>query len=255
MALWVADSATLELRPNATEDEVQVVINAVYKQVLGNMHVMDNMRLTSAESFLRNGDITVRGFVRAVAKSDLYRAAFFETSSPYQLIELNFKHLLGRAPQDQSEIAEHVAIYNGQGYDADIDSYLDSAEYLGSFGEDVVPYVRGAQSQIGYKNVNFNRTFALVRGDATSDRGRSARLIGSVAGNLTSKISAPRGGSGTYSNTGKRFRIKASTSSAAAAINRVSNQEYLVSYGQMSKTIQNVLKRGGKIVSITEAGY
>lgn len=255
MALWVADASPIELRPNATEDDLQVVINAVYKQVLGNMHVMDDMRVTSAESFLRDGRISVRGFVRAVAKSELYSAAFFEASSPYQFIELNFKHLLGRAPQDQSEIAEHVAIYNGQGYDAEIDSYLDSAEYLASFGEDIVPYVRGTQSQAGYKNINFNRTFALVRGDATSDRGRSARLIGAVAGNLSSKISAPRGNSGTYSNTGKRFRIAVSTSAAAAAINRVSNQEYLVSYSQMSKTIQNIVKRGGKIVSITEAGY
>lgn len=255
MALWVADAAPIELRPNATEDDLQIVINAVYRQVLGNMHVMDDMRVSSAESFLRDGKITVRGFVRAVAKSELYRTAFFETSSPYQFIELNFKHLLGRAPQDQSEISEHVATYNGQGYDAEIDSYLDSAEYLESFGEDIVPYVRGAQSLPGYKNVNFNRTFALVRGDATSDRGRSARLIGSVAGNLTSKIAAPRGGSGTYTNTGKRFRIAVSTSAAAAAINRSSNQEYVVSYSQMSKTIQNVLKRGGKIVSITETGY
>ena len=48
MALWVADAAPIELRPNATEDDLQIVINAVYKQVLGNMHVMDDMHLSSA---------------------------------------------------------------------------------------------------------------------------------------------------------------------------------------------------------------
>ena len=252
MALWVADSDPVELRSNASEDDLQVVIRAVYKQVLGNQHVMENQRLTSAESLLRDGDITVRGFVRAVAKSDLYRSLFFEASSPYRFIELNFKHLLGRAPQEQTEIAQHVLLYNEQGYDAEIDSYLDSQEYLTSFGEDVVPYVRSNRSQIGVKNVGFNRTFALVRGDATSDRSKQARLIGDIASNLPTKIARPCGASGTYSNTGKRFRIAVATSSAPASINRNSKQEYVVAYNQMSKQIQSILKSGGKILNITE---
>lgn len=61
-------SDPIELRPNATEDDLQVVIRAVYRQVLGNVHLMETQRLTSAESLLRNGDITVREFVRQVAK-------------------------------------------------------------------------------------------------------------------------------------------------------------------------------------------
>ena len=77
MALWI-ETESVELRPNATEDDLQAVIRAVYRQVLGNAHVLDNQRLTSAESQLRNGDITVRGFVRAVAESNLYRSLFFE---------------------------------------------------------------------------------------------------------------------------------------------------------------------------------
>lgn len=252
MALWVSDSDPVELRAHASEDDLQTVIRAVYKQVLGNQHVMDNQRLTSAESLLRDGDISVRGFVRAVAKSDLYRALFFESSSPYRFIELNFKHLLGRAPQAQTEIARHVLIYNEQGYDAEIDSYLDSEEYLTNFGEDIVPHVRSNRSQVGVRNVGFNRTFALERGDATSDSGKSARLIGDVGGNRPTKISRPCGGSGSYSNTGKRFRIEIATSSSSATINRASKQEYVVAYSQMSKQIQNILKSGGKILSITE---
>ncbi|MDY7016364.1 MAG: phycobilisome rod-core linker polypeptide, partial [Cyanobacteriota bacterium] len=73
MALWI-ETESVELRPNATEEDLQVVIRAVYRQVLGNAHVMESQRLTSAESQLRNGDITVRGFVRAIAQSDLYRS-------------------------------------------------------------------------------------------------------------------------------------------------------------------------------------
>ena len=76
MALWVANLDAIELWPNATEDDLQMVIRSVYKQVLGNAHVMDSQRLVSAESLLRSGDITVRGFVRMVAQSELYRSLF-----------------------------------------------------------------------------------------------------------------------------------------------------------------------------------
>ena len=61
-AAFVSDA--VELWVNATEDDLQVVIRAAYRQVLGNAHLMESQRLTSAESLLRNGDITVRDFVR-----------------------------------------------------------------------------------------------------------------------------------------------------------------------------------------------
>ncbi|MEM7063044.1 MAG: phycobilisome rod-core linker polypeptide [Cyanobacteria bacterium P01_B01_bin.77] len=251
MALWVTNAVPVELRPNATEDDLQTVIRAVYKQVLGNQHVMETQRLISAESLLRDGDITVRGFVRAVAQSELYRSLFFERSSAYRFIELNFKHLLGRAPQDQTEIANHVALYNEHGYIAEINAYIDSDEYIANFGEDLVPFVCGNQTQTGVKNVGFNRTFALVRGDATSDSSNQAKLISDIGSNLATKIAAPQGGTGR-SSTNKRFRITASTSMAVATLGRVSKQEYVVSYSQMSQRIQTILRSGGKILSVTE---
>ncbi len=135
-----AEAEPLELRAYASEDDLQAVIRAVYKQVLGNAHLMESERLASAESLLRNGDLTVRGFVRIVAQSELYQSQFFHNCSPYRFIELNYKHLLGRAPQDQGEISEHVQIYNEQGYEVEIDSYIDSDEYIENFGENIVPY-------------------------------------------------------------------------------------------------------------------
>jgi phycoerythrin-associated linker protein len=251
MALWVADADPVELRINATEDDLQAVIRAAYRQVLGNAHVMESQRLISAESLLRNGDITVRGFVRAIAQSDLYRSLFFDTSSPYRFIELNFKHLLGRAPADQAEISEHVLMYNQSGYEADINSYIDSAEYTSSFGENTVPSYRGNRSQIGSKNVDFNRTFALVRGFAANDTGNQAKLIGDVAGNRPTKISFPATGTGAYSNTGKRFRITVTKSNAGPAV-RQSFNTFEVGYDQLSQKIQNIHKTGGRILNITE---
>lgn len=251
MVLWIADSDVVELRPRASENDLQLVIRSVYRQVLGNAHVMESQRLVNAESLLRNGDISVKDFVRAVAQSDLYQTLFFELSSPYRFIELNFKHLLGRAPQDQTEIARHVQIYNEQGYTAEINSYINSTEYATHFGETVVPYYRGNRTQSGIKNVGFNRTFALIRGYATSDSGQSAKLIGDVAGNLPTKIVAPAGSSGNYSNTGKRFRIAATKSGSNARMSQGS-LVFEVGYDQLSAKIQSIQKTGGKIVKITE---
>ena len=251
MALWITDCDPIELRPNATEDDLQIVIRAVYRQVLGNAHVMESERLAAAESQLRNGEITVRGLVRAVAQSDLYRALFFDNSYAYRFIELNFKHLLGRAPQDQAEISEHVQRCITQGYSADIDSYLNSDEYQINFGEYVVPYCRGNKTAAGVKNVGFNRTFSLMRGYGTSDAGQPAKLIGDVGGNLPTKITSPAGGSGAAANTGKRFRVAITKANFGPRVTQ-SNTTFEVGYSQLSQKIQNIQRTGGKIISITE---
>ena len=252
MTLWVTTGDPVELRSNATEEDLQVVIRAVYKQVLGNAHIMESQRLTSAESYLRNGDVSVRGFVRMVAQSSLYQSLFFESSSPYRFVELNCKHLLGRAPHDQAEISSHVQTYNSHGYSVDIDSYIDSDEYLQSFGENCVPFNRGTQSQLGQKNVSFNRAFALMRGDASHSGSNVSQLLGDVAGNRATKITPPTKGGGAYTSTAKRFRIVAAkTSSGPRTTN--SNLTVEVGYAQLSNRIQGIQRAGGKILSITEA--
>jgi hypothetical protein len=246
-------SEPVELRAHPTEDDLQVVIRAAYRQVLGNAHLMESQRLTSAESLLRNGDITVRDFVRQVAKSDLYQSLFFNTNSACRFIELNCNHLLGRPPLEQTEISEHVQICNGQGCEAEIDSYIDSDDYTQNFGENIVPYPRSIRSQTGIKNVGFNRMLSLLGGSATSDRCDRSQLIAAVASNLPQKIKLSSvGTSGASSTTGKRFRITAAKSGGAKV--RASNISYEVSYAQMSKQIKNVQKMGGKILRITEVG-
>lgn len=253
MSLWVETIDPIELRSNATEDELQTVIRAVYKQVLGNIHVMESQRLTSGESLLRNGDISVRQFVSMVAKSDLYFSLFFESSSPYGFIELNFKHLLGRSPEDQAEISEHILIYNEKGYEAEIDSYIDSEEYIQNFGENIVPYPRGNSTLVGMKNVTFNRTFALERGYATSDRNKSSRLTSDLAANLATKIKEPASVSGPYSNTIKRFQISVTKTGIGPTV-KLSQTTYTVSYEQLTSKINSIQRTGGKILKITEVG-
>lgn len=245
-------NSPLELWTNNTENDLQLIIRAVYKQVLGNVHVMESQRLESAESMLRNGDISVRNFVRMVAQSELYQSLFFHSSSPYRFIELNCKHFLGRAPLDQAEISEHVRIYNEQGYEAEINSYIDSEEYNRIFGENIVPFPRNITSQTGVKNIVFNRTVSLLGGFATSDSSNKSQLTTSIGANLSPKIKVKSSGiEKTYSNTGKQFKISV-IKSGATPLFKQGNITYTVGYSQLSSQIQNIQKKGGKILSIVE---
>ena len=164
------DSQPAQLHNHASPAEAEIVIRAVYRQVLGNAHIMESERLTIAESQLSNGDITVREFIRHIAKSELYRSLFFDKYSSPRLIELNFKHLLGRAPDNYEEIAQHSQILTQEGFEAEIDSYLDSAEYLENFGENTVPYYQGYKTQTGKNVAGFTHLFSLLRGSCSSDR-------------------------------------------------------------------------------------
>ncbi|MEX0271332.1 phycobilisome rod-core linker polypeptide [Leptolyngbyaceae cyanobacterium UHCC 1019] len=173
-----------------SDAEVDLAIRAVYRQVLGNAHVMESERLTVPESKLRRGELSVREFVRQVAKSELYRSRFFDNCYRYRAIELNFKHLLGRAPDSFDEMRDHSAILDQAGFEDDIDSYLDSEEYQQVFGEDIVPYYRGYKTQTGQSLLEVTNMLQLLRGASSSDRdlqfGNRPRLTRSLLRNQTS---------------------------------------------------------------------
>ncbi|QSJ16653.1 phycobilisome rod-core linker polypeptide [Nostoc sp. UHCC 0702] len=245
-------SATIyELWPTSSLEDIEIVIRAVYKHVLGNPHVLESERLVTAESQLRDRALSVREFVRAVAKSNFYRSRYFESSAPYRFIELNFLHLLGRAPQDQTEISEHIIRAVAEGYDAEIDSYIDSEEYQSAFGENIVPYYRGKNSAANQKQVGYNRIFALDRGPAQVDSAvKSSQLVYAIAANASNKIK-PSSSTVIGSGTEKQFKIVV-TGSKFDAPRRVSTTEYIVPASKISPQIQRINRTSGKIVSITE---
>ncbi|NEQ51262.1 MAG: phycobilisome Linker polypeptide, partial [Leptolyngbya sp. SIO3F4] len=164
-----SDNQPVELVGTNSVTDLDVVIRAAYKQVFGNAHLMESERAVVAESQFRRGEITVLEFVRALAKSDRYRAVFFENCPNLRAVELNFKHLLGRAPES-AEISKHIQILAEGGFEAEIDSYLDSDEYFQAFGTDIVPYYRGHLTQTGKPVSGFTHSSALVKGASSSDK-------------------------------------------------------------------------------------
>ncbi len=266
----------VELR---TLDDVEAVIRAVYRQVFGNDYVMESQRLISAESLLRNGTISVREFVRSVAKSELYKEKFLYDNFQTRVIELNYKHLLGRAPYDESEVVEHLDIYENEGFDAEIDSYIDSSEYIENFGDNIVPYYRGFNTQTSQKTVGFTRMFRLYRGYANSDNsqieGKRTRLARDLALNRPSPVVAPSGnisgwsyrpnqqdlptlalgGSVGMSTDSRMYRVEIvdTRSGGGKLATRRSSRVLYVPYEQLSNKMQQVLRQGGKIASVTRA--
>ena len=266
-----SDASPVELRSLA---DAPKVIAAVYRQLLGNDHLMAAERLKSIESLLANGKITVQEFVRQVAKSELYKKKFFYNSFQTRTIELNYKHLLGRAPYDEAEFIYHLDLYQNKGYDADIDSYIDSPEYQVNFGENIVPYYRGFETQTGQKTVGFSRMFQLYRGYANSDRaqfgGNAPHLATELGRNSATPVVAPGspgfgyrpsgkgntpntafGGSGIYGDR-RLYRVEA-TALLTPQYPRVrrSNKAVIIPYDQLSDYMQRVQREGGKISSIT----
>ncbi|MEH2399407.1 phycobilisome linker polypeptide [Nostoc sp.] len=270
------DQAPVELRPNATKEDIERVIAAVYRQVLGNNYILAADRLTSAESILRDGKNTVQEFVRQVAKSELYKSKFFYDNFQTRVIELNYKHLLGRAPYDESDVVYHLDLYQTKGYEADIDSYIDSPEYQSNFGENIAPYYRGFETQTGQKTVGFSRIFQLYRGYASSDtsqlKGKDSRLASELGRNSASVIVPPSGGpsgfsyvasekgvtpnstfggAGTFGKEGRLYRIEvAGVFGSGYPSTRRVNQAVVIPYEELSSYFQRVVKQGGKIASV-----
>ncbi|MEL6601626.1 MAG: phycobilisome linker polypeptide [Cyanobacteria bacterium J06614_10] len=273
------EQAPIELRPNFSDSEAQAVVRAVYRQVLGNDYLMSAERLTALESLLVNGVLSVRDFVRSLAKSDLYKTKFLYPNFQTRVIELNFKHLLGRAPYDESEVIEHLDRYQNEGFDADIDSYIDTEEYEINFGDSTVPYCRGFSTQTGQKMAGFSRMFSLYRGYANSDRaqiaGNPSRLAAELAQNVVTAVVPPSGVNnngwayqasrgtvinrafgrpGSTAERGQLYRIEvAGRRRPGYPSIRRSSRVLIVPYENLSQTLQQINKTGGRVASITSA--
>jgi phycoerythrin-associated linker protein len=269
------ETPPVEWVPGRSQEEAETMIQAVYRQVLGNAYVMESERLVVPESQFKRGELSVREFVRAVAKSDLYLTRFFTSCARYRAIELNFRHLLGRAPLDLEEMRMHSTILDTQGFYAEIDSYVDSDEYQNIFGENFVPYIRGYKSEACSSMVQFTHTFQLVRGASSSSlkgdlAGTSPKLNALVINGTPTAVVSPAGGGATFrdpsgsartrlgvdaSAGGKVYRIEV-TGYRAKAVNSVSkfrrsNQVYLVPYDKLSQEYQRIHQQGGIIASVT----
>lgn len=236
------------------DETLKEAIEAAYRQVYGNFHAMESERAPELEERLLNGDISMREFVRRLAKTPFYRSHYFDSVSQQRAIELNFKHILGRPPANQAEVVSQVELMNSAGFEAAIDNLIDSAEYQEVFGADIVPYLRCWNSPAGITTSSFGRTAALQKRFATSDNaiGNNSQLIRSLAEGSTPKMAERKavGGGGKDLNL-KRFTVSWVTR-LQIGMARCAAQKSVVPYNSLPSTVRGIMSQGGKIVAVEE---
>ena len=218
--------------------------------------------------------------MRRIAKSDLYRSRFLETSARYRYIELAFRHLMGRAPIDFQEMRYHSERLDTMRYYADIDSFLDCDDYQNAFGEWIVPYQRGWKTESCTTLQEFTWSFQLLRGNSSSSlkgdlAGISSKLGGAAYQNRPLAVVPPsssetsgwsfrpsrnlqdaptRLGVGACEE-GMTYRVEV-TGYSANNVRRISryvrsNRVYYVPFNKLSEQFIRIHREGGKIASIT----
>ena len=120
------------------------VIKAAYRQIFErDITRAYGQSISTLESQVKNGDISMKEFVRRLGKSPLYQQQFYQPFINSRALELAFRHFLGRGPSSREEVQKYFSIVSIGGLSALIDALVDSAEYADYFGEETVPYIRG----------------------------------------------------------------------------------------------------------------
>jgi phycobilisome core-membrane linker protein len=132
------------MKPGLSAIEKNDVIKAAYRQLFErDITRAYSQSVSDLESKVKNGDISMKEFVRRMAKSPLYRQQFFTPFINSRALELAFKHILGRGPSSREEVQKYFSIVSDKGLAGLVDALVDSREYSDYFGEETVPYLRG----------------------------------------------------------------------------------------------------------------
>ncbi|NET52006.1 MAG: phycobilisome rod-core linker polypeptide CpcG [Merismopedia sp. SIO2A8] len=118
------------------------LIQAAYRQLFNEQQMLANYRQPYLESQLRNGQITVREFMRGLLLSDNFRRLIYDCNSNYRVVQLCIQRLLGRDVYGDREKLAWSIVLATQGLQGFADVLLGSEEYLEHFGDDTVPYQR-----------------------------------------------------------------------------------------------------------------
>lgn len=132
------------MKPNLSILEKRATLKACYRQVFErDIEKAYDLTLSGLESKVINGQISVKEFVRALGKSKLYRKDFYERFVNSRVVELSFRHFLGRGISSLEEFQKYFGIVSNNGLTGLVDALVNSEEYADYFGEETVPYLRG----------------------------------------------------------------------------------------------------------------
>jgi len=131
------------MKTSLSIDEKNSVIKACYRQIFErDIAKAYNLEFSDLESQVKNGQLSIKEFIRCLGKSSIYRKQFYESFVNSRVLELAFRHFLGRGPSSIEEFQSNFSILSKRGLDGLIDNLVNSNEYADYFGEETVPYLR-----------------------------------------------------------------------------------------------------------------
>ncbi|MCP9917383.1 phycobilisome rod-core linker polypeptide [Cyanobium sp. ATX 6F1] len=128
------------LDTSVSRDDLRSVIESAYRQIFFHAFKVD--RDSNLESQLRDGQITVRDFIRSLTLSDTFTRSFYNLNNNYRVTRHLVEKLLGRPVHSQAEEIAWAAVIMTKGVKGAVDDILDSDEYLENFGFNTVPFQR-----------------------------------------------------------------------------------------------------------------
>ncbi|MEX1316192.1 MAG: phycobilisome rod-core linker polypeptide [Synechococcaceae cyanobacterium] len=132
------------IKPGMTGAQKAEVVRAAYRQVFERDIVKGySLEVCPVEATqVRQGQISMREFIRALGRSKEYQKQFYGRFSNSRAVELAFRHFLGRGISSREEFTRSFDIVSAQGLPGLVDSLLNSMEYARVFGEETVPFLR-----------------------------------------------------------------------------------------------------------------
>jgi len=131
------------MKSNLSVDEKNSIVRACYRQVFErDIQKGYSLSFSDIESQVKNGQLSIKEFIRSLGKSETYRKQFLEPFVNSRALELAFRHFLGRGPSSLSEFQTFFAVLSSRGLPGLVDSLINSSEYADYFGEETVPYLR-----------------------------------------------------------------------------------------------------------------
>ncbi len=122
--------------------EVEVVIQAAYRQILNEQQMLTSNRLPWLESQLKVGQITVKDFIRGLLCSPVFRERNYDVNNNYRFVQMCVQRVLGRDVYSDRETLSWSILLATKGLQGFVEALLESDEYQANFGTDTVPYQR-----------------------------------------------------------------------------------------------------------------
>ncbi|MFB2923061.1 MULTISPECIES: phycobilisome rod-core linker polypeptide [Aerosakkonema] len=130
------------LEDAASPFDIKQLVWAAYRQVFSEHEILKFNRNITLETRFANRSLTVRDFIRELAKTEAFYRLVVSVNNNYRLVQICLKRLLGRDSYNKDEEITWSIVIATKGFNGFVDALVDSDEYTAAFGDFTIPYQR-----------------------------------------------------------------------------------------------------------------